>query len=142
MILLDTDHITVLRYVDDPRSVRLKNRLRIAVETDDIATTIITVEEQMRGWLTRLHAERNIHQQIFWYEKLFGLLGFFQSWNIALFDDSSMRQFLKLRGQRIRIGTQDLKIASIASAQDALLLSANIRDFSRVPGLRVEDWLT
>lgn len=141
MILLDTDHITVLRYVDDPRSLRLKNRLRIAIETDDVATTIITVEEQMRGWLTRLHAERNIRQQIFWYEKLFSLLGFFQSWNIALIDDSSVRQFLKLRDQRIRIGTQDLKIASIALARDALLLSANLRDFTKVPGLRVEDWL-
>ncbi|HEY3966002.1 MAG TPA: type II toxin-antitoxin system VapC family toxin [Planctomycetaceae bacterium] len=141
MILLDTDHITVLRYVDDPRSLRLKNRLLIAIETDDVATTIITVEEQMRGWLTRLHAERNIRQQIFWYEKLFSLLGFFQSWNIALIDDSSVRQFLKLRDQRIRIGTQDLKIASIALARDALLLSANLRDFTKVPGLRVEDWL-
>jgi tRNA(fMet)-specific endonuclease VapC len=141
VILLDTDHITVLRYVDDPRSLRLKNRLRIAIETDDVATTIITVEEQMRGWLTRLHAERNIRQQIFWYEKLFSLLGFFQSWNIALIDDSSVRQFLKLRDQRIRIGTQDLKIASIALARDALLLSANLRDFTKVPGLRVEDWL-
>jgi tRNA(fMet)-specific endonuclease VapC len=141
VILLDTDHITVLRYVDDPRSLRLKNRLLIAIETDDVATTIITVEEQMRGWLTRLHAERNIRQQIFWYEKLFSLLGFFQSWNIALIDDSSVRQFLKLRDQRIRIGTQDLKIASIALARDALLLSANLRDFTKVPGLRVEDWL-
>ena len=139
MIVLDTDHITVLRYVDDPRSLRLKNRLRIALEADDIATTIITVEEQMQGWLSRLHAERHLQKQIIWYEKLFGLLGFYQSWRIALFEESSAQQFLKLRSQRIRIGTQDLKIASIALANDALLLSANLRDFRRVPGLRVED---
>jgi tRNA(fMet)-specific endonuclease VapC len=35
----------------------------------------------------------------------------------------------------------DLKIASIALVQDALLLSANLRDFQQVPELRVEDWL-
>jgi tRNA(fMet)-specific endonuclease VapC len=46
-----------------------------------------------------------------------------------------------LRKQRIRIGSQDLKIAAIALTRDALLLSANLRDFRHVPGLRVENWL-
>ena len=35
----------------------------------------------------------------------------------------------------------DLRIASIAIANDATLLSRNLKDFSRVPGLRVENWL-
>ena len=35
----------------------------------------------------------------------------------------------------------DIKIASIAIANDALVLSANLRDFELVPGLRVENWL-
>ncbi len=35
----------------------------------------------------------------------------------------------------------DLKIASIALSNGALLLSANLRDFEQVPHLRVEDWL-
>ena len=36
----------------------------------------------------------------------------------------------------------DLKIACIALVHNALLLSANLRDFQQVPGLRVENWLT
>jgi tRNA(fMet)-specific endonuclease VapC len=39
------------------------------------------------------------------------------------------------------IGTHDLKIAPIALVNDATLLSANLRDFEQVPGLRVENWL-
>jgi predicted nucleic acid-binding protein len=35
----------------------------------------------------------------------------------------------------------DLKLASIPIVRDALLLSANLRDFQQVPNLRVEDWL-
>lgn len=47
----------------------------------------------------------------------------------------------RLRKKRVRIDTQDLKIASIALVHDALLLTANLRDFQKVPGLRVENWL-
>jgi len=36
----------------------------------------------------------------------------------------------------------DLKIASIALANDATLLTGNSNDFSNVPGLRIEDWLS
>jgi tRNA(fMet)-specific endonuclease VapC len=50
------------------------------------------------------------------------------------------RATAQLRKQ-VRIGSQDLKIAAIALAQGALLLSANLRDFRKVPGLQVENWL-
>lgn len=50
-------------------------------------------------------------------------------------------QFKALRKERVRIGTQDLKIASIALTNDALLLSANLRDFEQVRGLQVENWM-
>jgi len=41
----------------------------------------------------------------------------------------------------VRIGTMDLKIASIALDHEATLLSANLRDFEQIPGLHVEDWI-
>ncbi|MEO5802504.1 MAG: type II toxin-antitoxin system VapC family toxin, partial [Verrucomicrobiota bacterium] len=41
----------------------------------------------------------------------------------------------------VRIGSMDLKIACIALAHDATLLTRNVNDFSQVPGLRVENWL-
>jgi tRNA(fMet)-specific endonuclease VapC len=34
----------------------------------------------------------------------------------------------------------DLRIAAVAVAHDATLLSRNLSDFSKVPGLRAEDW--
>ena len=59
---------------------------------------------------------------------------------IPQFDEPAADRFEALRKQRIRVGTQDVKIASIALEHDALLLSANLRDFEQIPGLRVENW--
>lgn len=43
-----------------------------------------------------------------------------------------------LRAQRI--GERDLVIASVAVAYGVTLVTGNIREFSRVPGLVVENW--
>ncbi len=63
------------------------------------------------------------------------------NWEIIRLDDAAADEFERLRRAGVRVGTQDLKIASIALVHDALLLSANLRHFRRVPGLRVENWL-
>ncbi len=39
------------------------------------------------------------------------------------------------------IGPNDLLIAAHALREDCVLVSANVREFARVPGLRVQNWL-
>ena len=95
----------------------------------------------MRGWLARIRKAHNVVDQVHPYDQLIGLIRFFQAWEILRFDEGSAERFKELRQQRLRIGTQDLKIAGIAPGQNALLLSANSRDFGQVPGLQVADWL-
>jgi tRNA(fMet)-specific endonuclease VapC len=56
------------------------------------------------------------------------------------FDERAAVVFDELKRKRIRIGTQDLKIAAIALANDATIITRNVRDFSRVPDLQFEDW--
>jgi tRNA(fMet)-specific endonuclease VapC len=107
----------------------------------DFATTIVSVEEQMRGWLALIHRQRTALEQVRGYLELEGLLRFYGKWRVLSFDRRAAVQFDDLRHRRIRVGTQDLKIAAIALVPDALLLSRNTVDFARVPGLRVESWL-
>ena len=52
---------------------------------------------------------------------------------------AAVRNDLAVRGTPI--GPTDLLIAAHALALDLILVTANIREFSRVPGLRVENWL-
>ena len=67
MILLDTDHLSVLKYDEHPRCSALRARMN-ASEDSLFATTIISAEEQMRGWLAKTHAAKDAEQQVAWYE--------------------------------------------------------------------------
>jgi tRNA(fMet)-specific endonuclease VapC len=44
--------------------------------------------------------------------------------------------------QKIRVGTQDLKIAAIAKSLSAIIVTRNSRDFSKIPEIQIEDWST
>jgi tRNA(fMet)-specific endonuclease VapC len=139
MILLDSDHVSVLLETRDARRLQLIARLQAA--TDARAIPIIVVEEHIRGWLARIRRVNDVHRQIAPYLRLAKLFDFLLEWDIAPWTEPAADHFKRLRAERIRIGSQDLKIACIALANDALLLSANLRDFEQVPGLRVGDWL-
>jgi tRNA(fMet)-specific endonuclease VapC len=140
MIILDTDHISVLQYVDSPTASDLHSRLTAAWPRK-VATTAITLEEQTRSWLGLIRRYKEVHRQVPYYDRLIQLFDFFADWSVLPFDDAAADEFKRLRGERIRTGTMDLKIASIALASDATLLSRNLRDFDKVPGLQVENWL-
>ena len=56
------------------------------------------------------------------------------------YDEKSQSIYQTFRTQRIRIETQDLRIASIVLANKGILLTRNLRDFEKVPGLNIEDW--
>lgn len=62
------------------------------------------------------------------------------------FDDRAANHYGVIRAQLERtgnmIGPLDLMIASIAVAHGLILVTHNVREFTRIPGLRVEDWET
>jgi tRNA(fMet)-specific endonuclease VapC len=141
MIVLDTDHVTLLKYPANERSARLVERLKAVPADEVIGVGIVTIEEQMRGWLAAVAKERTAKRQVAAYRELANLSDFFAEFNIVPFDDAAADQFDKLKAGKLRLGTMDLKIAATALVNRALLLSANRNHFERVPKLRVENWL-
>lgn len=140
MILLDSDHLTVLRFRTSARAIQLANRLSLA-RGELVGTTIANVEETMRGWLATLAKEKLPHRQISAYRALAELFSFFVGLHIALFTEASADRFSALKAAKIKVGTMDMKTAAITLAHNARLLTANRRDFERIPGLRFENWL-
>jgi tRNA(fMet)-specific endonuclease VapC len=140
MILLDSDHLTVLKYRGSERYIRLTERLQAAGSVP-VGTTIVNVEEQMRGWLASLAKERAVLRQVPAYRELAALFEFFSKLQIAVFSVDAANRFQDLRKTGVKIGSMDLKAACIALVHDATLLTANRKDFEKVPGLRFDNWI-
>jgi tRNA(fMet)-specific endonuclease VapC len=140
MILLDTDHFSVLKYPENPACLRLMERMGDSPD-DEFFISVVTAEEQIRGWLAEIARTKRAAAQVVHYDNFADLLVAISRRRVARFDNGAASNFEDLRHQKVRIGSMDLKIAAIALANNALLLSANLRNFGKVPGLRVEDWL-
>jgi tRNA(fMet)-specific endonuclease VapC len=56
------------------------------------------------------------------------------------FDTAAISIYDTLRSQRVRIATMDLRIAATALSRGLTLLTRNVQDFRKVPGLVTEDW--
>ena len=138
MYLLDTDHMSVLRR-GGAEALRLELRLG-AVPSEEIVTCIVVYEEQMRGWMAESARMQSGTQFILPYNALATNLSIHCTMTLLHFDARAAAHFDELKRQKIRVGTQDLKIAAIALANDAILLTRNARDFSRIPALKFEDW--
>lgn len=112
----------------------------VAVDPTEIAVTIISFEEQVRGRLARVRAARNLIEEVERYTKLQETLTYFMQITVLPFDAVAAVRFQSLQQQRLRAGTQDLRIAAIALANNCTVVTRNRRDFEPIPRLRIEDW--
>ncbi len=138
MILLDTDHVTALKYQDTERYRRLTARLGNVGE-EVVGVTVITVEEQFRGWLASVAKERKPQRQVRPYDELIGLFDFFSAFEIVRFDTAAANRHDTFRA--LRVNAMDRKIAAIALVNNALLLTGNRRDFEQFSGLQIDNWM-
>ena len=138
MFILDTDHMSVLEWGGRDSAV-LRERLA-DVPPGDVATSIISYEEQVRGWMEYVARARSLEQQVEAYRRLRGHLENYRQIPVLDFDARAAAELARLRKARLRIGLMDLKIAAIALARSATLLSRNLAHFQKVPGLKLGDW--
>ena len=134
MTIFDTDTFTLLQREESKAKATLQARLS-RVDPAEIRITVITYEEQTRGWLDyKAHAKPGI-EEVNAYAKLKKHLEGYRAITLLDFCLDAAAELQRLRRMRIRVGTMDLKIAAIALVHDATLLSANLRHFDKVPGL-------
>ena len=140
VVLLDTDHFSILQREVASESRLLQNRLG-RFPGAAVKVSIISFQEQSQGWLAWIRRARKPADILRGFHDFQELLKHYSGkYEVLRFDTPAMTEFLSLKQQRIRIGTSDLRIAAIARANGVKLLSRNLRDFRQVPNLDVEDW--
>lgn len=136
--VLDTDHNSLLQR-GGSKALTLQSRLRL-LGADDYGTTIVSYEEQCQGWLDNINRAQTPEARVNAYAQLKSSFRFYLGIAIWDYDTVADTIFVALTKAKVRVGTKDLRIASIALANDATLLTRNTQDFARVPNLRFEDW--
>ena len=92
------------------------------------------------SWNAYLTRARDTAGVVRAYDRFQRILTDFSEAQVLPFGQQASILFDQMRARRIRIGTMDLRIASIALACNLTILTRNHVDFSRVPSLRFEDW--
>ena len=138
MIVPDTGHLSCLEW-GSAESANLRARLAEASDRK-IVVSIASYEEQMRGWMALLAKTPDVKKQVEAYSRLLKHLQLYCSIPLLDFSKLAPDKFIELRRHKICIGTMDLKIAASCLCENALLLTRNTIDYSKIPGLRFEDW--
>jgi len=128
--VLDTN--ACIRYING-RSPQLRLRLE-SMPRNLIAVSTITKAEMFYGSAKSQNPEKSRKQQ----------LEFLETIHSIPFDDTAAVNYGTLRAALERMGTpisgNDMLIAAIALANDLILVTHNVAEFSRVDGLKIEDW--
>lgn len=113
------------------------------VPVQDQAVPIIVIEEIMRGRLNMIRraesgaAALSLERAYHLFEQTFRD---FQTLQVLPYTQAADELAKHWRQQKIRLGTNDLRIAAICQSQGATLVSRNRRDFERIPNLDVAFW--
>ena len=137
--LLDTDHISILQRRSGPEFAILSARINRESRAD-LGFSIVSFHEQVLGCHAYINRARNAGDVVRGYDMLVRALRQFAAAPVVTFDASAGVVFDGLGHRGLRVGTMDLRIASIALSRGLVLLTRNRADFATVPGLVMEDW--
>ncbi len=138
MYLLDTDTVTHLHSGNTNVINRLEN-----LQDEEVAITIVTKIEILRGridYLLKAFSGSDLLKAQELFSRLENLLN---QLPVILIDSNAANQFDRLQdiSKFRKIGRSDLLIASIALANQARLVTRNLRHFRQIPHLFLENWV-
>lgn len=135
LFLLDTDHLTLYQMGHPQVLQNVARRL-----TDQLAISVISVEEQLTGWQTALRQAKDDTRREQVYRRMALTVEALADWHVVPLSRAALARHALLIAQRLNVGSNDLKIAATAIEQNATVVTRNLRDFGRVPGLQCQDW--
>jgi len=129
--MLDTN---ICIYIIKKRPETVREKLK-QYDVGDVALSSITVSELYYGAYKSQHVDRN----------LLALEHFLRPFDILDFDSQASKRYGKIRAALERsgniIGGLDMLIAAHALSEDMILITNNTKEFKRVEGLELDNWV-
>ena len=133
--VLDTDTLVLFQEGHDHVCGRV-----LSHPIDQLATTAITIEEQLSGWYTLLRRAKGPGQLAHAYQRLADSVQVLSRFPILSFTEPAIDRFMHLKGLRLGVKHADLRIAAITLEHGGTLVTRNVRDFQAIPDLPIADW--
>jgi tRNA(fMet)-specific endonuclease VapC len=133
--VLDTDTLSLLQEGHPAVVARVA-----ACPAEDLAISVVSVEEQLSGWYRRLRRSKKPEELAKVYDRLTSTVRALSHLPILSFSEAAIRRAKALQASKRNVRKMDLCIAAIALEHQAIVVTRNVRDFERVPNLVVEDW--
>jgi tRNA(fMet)-specific endonuclease VapC len=134
LYILDTDHLSLYGRNHPAIVTKLKTT------QVQFKTTVISVEEQLRGRLAQVAEARDEARKAIAYQWLTATLTLLSEFQVLEYDEKAQAIYQTLKEKRLRVGRQDLRIACIVFANEGTLLTRNLRDFEKIPGILNQNW--
>lgn len=139
MFIFDSDHLSILQRQQGQEYENLIERCS-QFQAVDFFVTIVSFHEQFNGWIAFIARAKGSSALVRGYLQLEKVVDDFARAQVLPFSPSAADVYDELRKQRVRVGSMDLRIGSIAISQQMTLLTRNVVDFERVPNLSFADW--
>jgi tRNA(fMet)-specific endonuclease VapC len=135
LYILDTSIVSLLERQHPRTTAKYHAHL-----SDSLTISVVTVEESIGGWIAQLRKARTKAQIVSTSRSLASAAAGLAKFIIQPLTIDIVDRFDRLVKQKLNIGSMDLKIAATALELGATVVTQNVRDFRRVPGLLWDDW--
>jgi tRNA(fMet)-specific endonuclease VapC len=117
---------------------------RVTQEVPQVVTTIVTDQELFNGWAGRVNDPAEANNLVRIYGKLWQTTEFLKTIEILTFSELAntyhQRLILGYKSLAKKRLEKDMRIAAIALSVGGTIITCNQKDFSQVPGIKIEDW--
>jgi len=135
LYLLDTDHISLIQR----GHANVVSRFR-ATPIKEIVVSVVSYEEQFRGWLKAISRANTPERMALAYVSLCKMHDLFCGLTMLDFNLQVASIYDDLRRSHRRAGKCDLQIAATTLAHDLTLVTRNTQDFISIANLRLDNW--
>jgi tRNA(fMet)-specific endonuclease VapC len=135
LFVLDTDILTLYYHGDAEVVRRIDDH-----PPSELAITVVTVDKQLSGWYTLTRQARRSEEIARAFAHLGEAVIRLARWRILPYTESAIERVAQWKKLHLHVRLADLRIAAIALENGATVVTRNLCDFGRVPGLSVEDW--